>query len=76
MGKKKVRLNPGKTLFDLKGNPIKEKKKTLYQKMLKRNNTNNRMSNADLKRATTMLPKKSPSEMADSITNYYKDLMK
>tara|TARA_Y100001973_G_scaffold40392_1_gene60419 strand:+ start:3471 stop:3680 length:210 start_codon:yes stop_codon:yes gene_type:complete len=37
---------------------------------------NKRMSNADLKRATTLLPKKSPSEMADSITNYYKDLMK
>jgi hypothetical protein len=39
-------------------------------------NTNKRMSNADLKRAGTLLPKKSPSEMADSITNYYKELLK
>ena len=54
----------------------KQAPKTLYQKMIKRNNTNNRMSNADLKRAATLLPKtKSPSEMADSITNYYKDLL-
>jgi len=76
MEKKKVTLKPGETLFDSKGNPIKERKKTLYQKMLKRNNTNRRMSNADLKRAGTLLPKKSPKEMLGDMNSYYKDLMK